>query len=130
MRLVFLSHHAQAQAGAIEKTAHIVQIGCAHRGIEGIHLPPHDQRQVTLVGADFPAVFVQLGDGHAGSPLCGRQALQVLREFPDEIAAWNPHRQCKDLVRLRIRKGQGDPKQMGILVDHLHSVVNGLCVGL
>ena len=127
VRDVFLSVYTQAQTGAVEKTALTVKPGGTHRVVKGIDLVAQCQR-LTSLAVNLPAAFVQLLDRWLAASLFGVQPLQVLGKFAHQIAAGYPHWQRNDLLRIRLRNVQRDPKQVGVQVGGFNAVVQAVHV--
>jgi hypothetical protein len=95
----------QEQAGAVEKSARLVEPGTAHRRVERMHPPAQLERGVTLAMRD-PARLVELINAHRPTALRALQILQMAGEFAQQIAAGQPHRQRQQLPRRRRRQAQ------------------------
>ena len=124
-----LPHDAQAQAGAVEKAARRVQPGRAHRRVVGADLVAQRKRRAAAArGA--PAVLVELRERHGRIALLRLQTLQVFGKLAHQIAARNPHRQCKLLRRQRCGHAECDREQVRVQVGGGNAVVDGSAGGV
>jgi len=115
--------HAQAQAGAVEKTMLAVKPGGAHRIVKGINLILQHQRLAGF-GVDLPAALVALGDGDRLAALVCLQALQVFGEFAHQVATRNPDRQTHHLIDRGLVNGERHLEQMRLQVQRTHLIAH------
>ena len=104
LRPIGLPRYAQAQAGRIEKAAHIIQPSRAHGVVKGVDLVLHLQR-LRAVAAHLPSGLASLCQRHTAPALGGTHCLHMLRELAHQIAARNPHRQSQVLHGGRLGNG-------------------------
>jgi hypothetical protein len=74
LRPIGLPRYAQAQAGRVEKAAHIIQPGRAHRVVKGVDLVLHLQC-LRAVAAQLPRGLAGLRERHVAPALGGAQTL-------------------------------------------------------
>ncbi|AFK61479.1 hypothetical protein TKWG_04790 [Advenella kashmirensis WT001] len=122
--LLFATVHFQKNAGAIEKTVGLIQMGAAHRQIPGVY--PIIEREAAGAGRYLPSVIIQFFDGqHRSACLC-RQAVNMPGKIPYQIAAWNPCRQRHNLAAtIGVADGDLDIKIMSGGVGGCDLIGNG-----
>jgi hypothetical protein len=91
MRRIGLGIDPQAQARAVEEAAVDVEPRGAHRVVVCTHFIAKHQ-WLTRRAIDFPCALVELRDADVAATLLRVEALQVLGELTNQIAARNPHR--------------------------------------
>ena len=123
VRQLLLAFDLQAQAGAVEEPATGIQPCGAHRVVSGIDVIADHQRFGGRA-VDLPGAFVQLqGSKPRAQALPRLQTGKIFGEFPNQVAAWNPHRKRQPLLRRRPCNGERDAKQVVVGLHYFHEVV-------
>ncbi len=112
------------QRAAVEETTAQIEVGLAHRGVEGEH--PIPQRQRACGRRTAQRALVETLQRHCRLAAASGDVDDVLGEVADQVAPANPRRHAKHLTgRVRLGHGAGDLEQMLARCSGANDVVNG-----